>query len=255
MAKKQLKKRLVPDKKIISFVLTLIFFLFISASTYADLTLQGPSGFIQVPSHETIKAKQVELGVHTRMYNVPKSSDEGFLTNMAFGFSPFRDFEIGVQKAMDSRNSALDPDPTINFKVRLPSIGEGEFSEAAFGMLLDTNPNNYHTMYFTLGGFGVGWNFGGNPGFGVANYGAYNKDKKEPESICLLVGAEYPKRRPGERGYKSHYFVDYNGDVFSLGWRFKSHRGFWIDLATHSKSSYTDFYDYKPLIIGIGAIF
>ena len=220
-----------------------------------SLTLQGPSGFVQVPSEKTIKAKEIEMAVHTRIYAVPLSSKDGYLTSLAFGFSPFRDFEIGVQKNIDSRNSALDPDPTVNFKVRLPSIGQGEFSEAAFGMLVDTNPNNYHTMYFTLGGFGVGWNFGGNPGYGTASYGSYNRDKKEPDSICLLIGTEYPKRHPGDRGYKAHYYADYNGDVYSIGWKYQSHRGFWVDAAVHSKSSYTDFYDYRPLILGVGAVF
>lgn len=221
----------------------------------ASPTLQGPTGFVQVPSEETIKAKEVEMAVHTRMYAVPLSSKDGYLTDLSFGFSPFRDFEVGVQKYVDSRNSAPDPDPTINFKVRLPSIGQGEFSQAAFGMVVDTNPNNYHTMYFTLGGFGVGWNFGGNPGYGTASFGSYNRDKKEPDSICLLIGTEYPKRNPGDRGYKAHYYADYNGDVFSFGWKYKSNRGFWIDAAIHSKTSYTDFYDYRPLIIGFGAVF
>lgn len=217
--------------------------------------MQGPSGFLQVPSQKTIKAKEVEMSVHTRMYRVPVTEDDATLTSLALGFSPFRDFEVGVQKSIDSRNTAHDPEPTINFKVRLPPIGEGAFSEAAFGMLVDTNPNNYHTMYFTIGGVGVGWNFGGSPGFGTANYGSYNRETKEPDALCLLIGTEYPSRHPGDRGYNSHYYVDYNGDVFSAGWRFKSHRGFWVDATVHTKSSYTDFYDYKPLILGVGAIF
>ena len=221
----------------------------------AGLTLQGPSGYIQVPSHETVEAKGVEIALHNRLYKVPNSSDEGYLTSMAFAFSPFRDLEVGLQKNLDSRNSAVDPDPTVNFKVRLPSIGEGEFSEVAFGAVFDTNPNNYHTMYLTLGGFGLGWNFGGNPGSGMANYGSYDRGKKEPASLCLLIGAKFPARKVGERGYRSQYFLDYNGDVVSAGWRYSSHRGFWVDAAVHSPGSYDDFYDYRPLIVGVGANF
>jgi hypothetical protein len=244
------------DKKFLRICIASIAILFTAfAPVKADLTVQGPSGFIQVPSHQTIKPGQIELGVHTRMYKVPKTSEDSTLTHMAFGFSPFRDFEVGVQKAIDSRKASLDPDPTVNFKVRFPSMGSGEFSEAAFGMLIDTNPNNYHTMYLTVGGFGLGWNFGGNPVYGTASYGSYDKGKKEPDSLCLLIGTEYPKRRPGERGYHGHCYLDYNGDVYSAGWRYKSHRGFWIDAAVHSKSTYSDFYDYRPLIIGLGAIF
>ncbi|NCB37830.1 MAG: hypothetical protein EOM80_03595 [Erysipelotrichia bacterium] len=241
--------------KFTGFFVLLAGFLFIVSSLEAGLTLQGPSGFIQVPSHKTIDAKEIELAVHTRMYRTPTTSEDGTLTHLAFGFSPFRDFEAGIQKAIDSRNDANDPDPTINFKVKLPPVGEGEFSELAFGAVFDTNPNNYHTMYLTLGGFGLGWNFGGNPGSGVANYGSYNRDKKEPDALCLLIGAEFPGRKPGERGYRSQYYLDYNGDVFSLGWRYSSHRGFWIDAAVHGKSSYDDFFDYRPLIIGLGANF
>lgn len=230
--------------------------IFLSCDTvFAGLTLQGPSGFIQVPSHKTVKAKEIELAAHTRLYRTPVTAEEGSLTHLAFAFSPFRDFEVGFQKAVDSRNAANDPDPTLNFKVRLPSLGTGEFSELAFGAVFDTNPNNYHTMYLTYGGFGLGYNFGGNPGSGMANYGRYDRDRKEPESLCLLIGAAMPERRPGERGYKSQYFLDYNGDVFSLGWRLSSHRGFSIDAAVHSRSSYDDFYDYRPFILGLGANF
>lgn len=235
--------------------LAVLLYSFLAGPVFAGLTVQGPSGFIQVPSHTTIRAKEIEVGAHTRLYKVPVTAEEGSLTHLAFAFSPIRDFELGLQKAIDSRNAANDPDPTLNFKVRLPSVGTGEFSELAFGAVFDTNPNNYHTMYLTLGGFGVGYNFGGNPYSGMANYGSYNRDKHEPDSFCLLVGACFPERRPGERGYKSQYFLDYNGDVFSLGWRLSSHRGFWVDAAVHSKSTYSDFYDYRPLIIGLGANF
>ncbi len=221
----------------------------------AGLTFQGPSGFIQVPSHKTVKAKEIELAAHTRLYRTPVTRESGSLTHLAFAFSPFRDLEIGLQKAVDSRNAAHDPEPTLNFKVRLPPIGQGDFSQLAVGGFFDTNPNNYHTLYFSLGGIGIGWNFGGNPGSGMASFGKYNRGKKEPESLCLLIGAELPERRPGERGYKSQYIVDYNGDVFSCAWRYSSHRGFWIDAAVHSKSSYDSFYDFRPFTIGLGANF
>ncbi|MBU1105813.1 MAG: hypothetical protein KKB51_04010 [Candidatus Riflebacteria bacterium] len=235
------------------FVLLLLFIC--NKPAYAGLTLQGPSGFIQVPSHQTVKAKEIELAAHIRMYKVPVTSKDAYLTNLAFAFSPVRDFEIGIQKMMDSRNEANDPDPLINFKVRLPTIGSGELAEVAFGAVFDTNPNNYHTMYVTLGGFGLGWNFGGNPGSGMANYGGYDRNTKKPQSICLLIGAAYPERLPGERGYRGQYILDYNGDVISAGWRYSSHRGFWVDAAVQSKSNYTDFYNYSPLILGFGANF
>ncbi len=37
----------------------------------AGLSLQGPSGFVQVPSHKTVDAKGVELAIHNRLYQVP----------------------------------------------------------------------------------------------------------------------------------------------------------------------------------------
>ena len=239
------------------FAAVLAGFMLVASVASADLTLQGPSGFIQAPSGTTIKKGGVEMSAHTRMYQVPGMHEDRALTNLSFGFSPLRDFELGVQKAMDSRNGSTDADPdaTLNLKFRLPAVGSGEFSETAVGMVLDTNPNNYHTMYLTFGGFGVGWNFGGNPGSGVANYGSYDRGKREPKSLCLLAGADYPPSKAGERGYRGHFLLDYNGDVFSLGWRYKSHRGFWADLAFQSESSYTDFYDWKPVIFGLGAIF
>lgn len=223
----------------------------------ADLTLQGPSGYIQTPSGTTIRQGGVELAAHTRMYKIPGTDRERALTNLAFGFSPLRDVEIGVQKAVDTRNETgdADPDATVNLKFRLPSMGSGEFSETAVGMVLDTNPNNYHTMYLTFGGFGLGWNFGGNPGSGIANYGSYDRGKREPKALCLMAGTDYPPAKVGERGYRGHFLADYNGDVFSFGWRYKSHRGFWGDLAVQTKSSYADFRDWKPVIVGLGAIF
>ncbi|MFZ2955807.1 MAG: hypothetical protein WA705_02780 [Candidatus Ozemobacteraceae bacterium] len=236
----------------------LTFFLYLSATTptWADLTLQGPSGFIQVPSAKTIRQGGIELAAHARSFKTPTIGDNQYLTDLSLGFSPIRDLEIGVAKAIDSRRGKqdFDPDPTVNVKVRLPSMGK-DFSETALGLLLDTNSNNYHTMYFSVGGFGLGWNFGGNPGSGIAHYGEYDRGRKAPKSLCFLIGGDLTPGQPEERGYRGHVIADYNGDVFSLGWRFKNYRGFWMDLAAQSKSSYTDFYNYQPLIFGVGAIF
>lgn len=239
--------------------LTLFFIFFVESICNAGLTLQGPSGFINSPSYTTIREKEIELSVKTRMYDSYKGdkNKDGYMTTFSFGFSPIKDVEFGIQADLDSESDRnnVETDPKLNFKVRLPSVGEGEFSQMAFGGVFDTNPNNYHTLYFLLGGFGVGWNFGGNEGVGTASYGKYKSKSKKPESLCLLFGAELPGRKPGERGYKSQYVVDYNGDIVSLGWRYYSHRGFSIEIAGSTKTSYDDFYDYKPLIVGIGANF
>lgn len=233
-------------------ILTLVCF---GHSPLLAITLQGPSGFINVPSHETVKAKEIELGAHYRIYENPITDKEYSLTNFSFAFSPIKDFEVGFAKGVNLTDTSIDPDPLVSFKVRLPSIGSQEFSQVAFGGVFDTNPNNYHTLYFSIGGFGLGWNFGGNRFSGIANYGSYDSDNNEPDSLCLLIGVNYPKRRPGERGYKGQFFVDYNGDVVSGGYRYKSHRGFWVDAAVHSTSSYEDFFDYKPFTLGMGANF
>ncbi len=238
-------------------VLIVCGFLLLPAIAGADLTPDGPSGYVRVPSHTTIKYRQVEWSAHARQYKSPGAGRLRSLTDLAMGFSPIKDFELGFQKTLDTNRAteAYDPDPTVNFKVRLPSMGDGYFSETAIGMILDTNPNNYHSLYFTVGGFGVAWNFGGNPYVGTARYGTYDRGRHQPKNLCLIVGADLSPGVPGERGYRSHYFADYNGDVFSLGWRLKSHRGFWVDAAASTKSTYTDFYDYQPLTIGVGAIF
>ncbi|OQB50002.1 MAG: hypothetical protein BWY02_00942 [bacterium ADurb.Bin157] len=241
--------------KHVNLLLAAFFILFSTAAAQcAGLSYQGPTGFIMTPSHLTVPEKQVDMAIHTRMYNVSKDSKDGMLTSMALTFSPFRNAEFGLQKTIDSEANAHDPDPTVNFKILLPPIGEGEFSQIAFGGVFDANPNNYHTLYLSVGGLGVGWNFGGNPG-GMANYGKFKKSSDKPESVMLLIGAELPERVAGERGYKSRYYLDYNGDVFSLGWRYSSHRGFWAEAAVQSKTSYDDFYDYKPFILGLGANF
>lgn len=220
------------------------------------LSLPGPTGFVSVPSHRTIQAKQIELGIHGQIYDVPLTNKTERLTHFAFGFSPFRDFELGIAGVSDSNNNAETPDPTLNFKVRLPSLGEGEFSEMAFGGVFDTNENNYHTLYLTFGGIGLGWNFGGSTNGGIAHYGGYDKDKHKPKTLCLLIGAELPEPNIGERGYKSRYYIDYNGDYASLGYRYSSHRGFWVDASVRTKSDYDDaVYDVKPFMLGFGANF
>ena len=239
-----------------SLFLSLLIFLS-SLPVWADLTPAGPSGFVKVPSHATIEYGQVEWAAHFHQYSSPKGKNANSLTDLAFGFSPIKDLELGVQKTLDSNKGigAYDPDPTLNFKVRLPTFGNGYLSETAMGMVLDTNSNNYHSLYVSVGGFGVAWNFGGNPGYGTAAYGSYDRARKKPKDLCLIVGADLTPGKPGERGYRSHYYADYNGDVFSLGWRWKSHRGFWVDAAASTKGTYTDFYDYKPVTIGVGGIF
>ena len=245
-------------KKFFSLAILLLF-LFSNSSSYAGLSIQGPSGFVNVPSYKTVHEKEIELSVRSRMYNSYRGDNkkDGYMTSFAFAFSPIRDVEFGVEADIDSQSDRnnVETDPKLNFKVRLPSVGEGEFSQVAFGGVFDTNPNNYHTLYLTFGGLGVGWNFGGNAGVGTASYGKYKKDKRKPEELCLLFGGEFPGRKPGQRGYRSQYVLDYNGDVVSLGWRFYSHRGFSVDISASTRTSYKDFYDYKPLIVGIGANF
>lgn len=240
--------------------LLLLCFVLVEAPSFAGLTLQGPSGFINVPSSRTVHEKEIELGVHSRMYESYKNDKEkdGVMTSVSFAFSPIKDVEFGIQADLDSESGRnnVETDPKLNFKVRLPSLGEGEFSQVAFGGVFDTNPNNYHTLYLTFGGLGVGWNFGGNEGIGSAAYGKFNKGDRKPESLCLIVGAELPGRKEGERGYKSQFLIDYNGDVFSVGWRYASHRGFSVDISASTKTSYDEaLYNYKPLSIGFGANF
>jgi len=224
---------------------------------YGDLTFEGPSGYIFAPSAKTIHYKQIEWSAHTRQFHPPGSKEVRYLTNLTMGFSPIRDLEIGVQKAVDSRRGMndYDPDPTINFKVKLPPFGSGDFSEPGLGMVLDTNPNNYHSLYFCLGGVGVVWNFGGNPGSGIAHFGKYDHGRKQPRPLCLTFGGDLTPGPPGERGYRSHCFLDYNGDFFSACWRLKSNRGFWIDAGWHGKSDYDFQYRFVPVFVGVGAIF
>ena len=244
-----------------TFIPTLLFLFLLcsNSATHAGLSLQGPSGFVNVPSYKTVHEKEIELSVRTRMYESYKGDKDkdGYMTSLAFAFSPIRDVEFGIEADLDSESDRnnVETDPKLNFKVRLPSVGEGEFSQIAFGGVFDTNPNNYHTLYLTFGGLGIGWNFGGNEGVGTASFGKYNKNKRKPDELCLLFGGEFPGRKPGERGYKSQYVLDYNGDVVSLGWRYYSHRGFSIDISASTKTSYDGFYEYKPLIVGFGANF
>ncbi|HNV68416.1 MAG TPA: hypothetical protein PKO06_01875 [Candidatus Ozemobacteraceae bacterium] len=183
-------------------VLIVCGFLLLPAIAGADLTPDGPSGYVRVPSHTTIKYRQVEWSAHARQYKSPGAGRLRSLTDLAMGFSPIKDFELGFQKTLDTNRAteAYDPDPTVNFKVRLPSMGDGYFSETAIGMILDTNPNNYHSLYFTVGGFGVAWNFGGNPYVGTARYGTYDRGRHQPKNLCLIVGADLSPGVPGERG-------------------------------------------------------
>lgn len=245
--------------KSFSLLILLLCLAMFNSPAFAGLTMQGPSGFINVPSAKTINEKGIELGVHTKMYESYKNdkNKDGFMTNVSFGFSPIKDVEFGIQAELDSQSGRnnVETDPKLNFKVRLPSIGENEFSEVAFGGVFDTNPNNYHTLYLTFGGLGVGWNFGGNEGVGTASYGKYKEKERKPESLCLIVGAEIPGRKAGERGYKSQILIDFNGDVFSVGWRYASHRGFSLDVAASTKTSYDSIYNYKPISVGFGANF
>ena len=245
--------------KYLTSLLIFTFIIFSNTFCEAGLSLQGPSGFVNVPSYKTVHEKEIELSVKSRMYESYRGdcNKDGYMTTVAFAFSPIRDFEFGIQADLDSQSSRnnVETDPKLSFKVRLPTLGDGELAQVAFGGVFDTNPNNYHTLYLTVGGLGIGWNFGGNEGVGTASYGRYNSGKRKPEELCLLFGGEFPGRKPGERGYKSQYILDYNGDVVSLGWRYYSHRGFSVEICGSTKTSYDEFYEYKPLIVGIGANF
>lgn len=219
----------------------------------AGVTTLGSKGFLNVPSHRTVKKGEIEAAFRYQYLRIPDSAST-YKQNLALVFSPVYDFELGISKAFVS-DYEKEPDPVLSFKARIPSLGEDYLSDIAVGMVLDTNPDNYHTAYIMFGGFGVGYNFGGNRFSGVANYGRYNHDRNEPESFCILIAMQTPERTPGQRGYLSQYFFEFNGDVMSAGLRYSTHRGFSAELAVSGKGSYNDIHGHTPVSVAISARF
>lgn len=253
------KNKIFKILKTLNFIILYIFIMHFLA--FADATLLGPAGYIYVPNHRLPNKGQFEFGIHTQKLEYINNNNRinRHKTNLAVNFSFIQNFEISLSKAIITEGmtqvSDTDPDPIIGLKVKLPAIGDGDLSEPAFGILLDTNPNNYHTLYFTLRGFGIGYNFGGNKYSGIANLGSYDKSRHEPKKVCLLLGLEYPSYQLKRQNYQGYYIVDYNGDFITFVYRYKSARGFWFDVGYQTKSSYTELYVHQPIIFGVGGNF
>lgn len=243
------EKKADPDNTFLLSILIAILILFPSIAE-AGLSLSGATGYITVPSHEV--SQRFDLAVSTRMHTTKSGSDE-FLTNLALTFSPFENFEAGIQAPIDSAKDSTQIDPVLHFKASMKGLLPGDFSRLAFGGIFDTNPNNWHSLYLTAAGFGVAYNFGGEKYSGTSHFGKYKNNR--PNSVSIIAGAQGDNALPGETGYRTAWMLDYNGDVVSLGWRLFADRGFSLHIAFQTQTSYDDFYDFKPVLFGFGANF
>jgi len=182
-------------------------------STFAGVSLEGPTGFLNVPSPETLEPNTFEGGVHYQSYGFGGNTNYNIVSIKGnVGIS--ENVEVGIEKTTDSGTLSRDPGMVINAKAKW-SISDD--INMAGGVIVDTTSGNYSSVYGLVGAdiafFGMGFNFGGEKGlpYSTARMGGYDLTDIAPDKVFFLAGAKF---QFGESGALT---VSYNGDAVGLG--------------------------------------
>ncbi len=214
------------------------------------ISLVGGSGAILVPSPGVLEPGKTAVSVHAapfELYNINdvKYTDQDYFdTNISVVYGVGDGVEVGFDKTFANQDRFDIAEPLFfNAKYQVPgniTVG-GSFctdSEAA-----------YHSVWVSAGvpvaWVGVGANFGageykfsynGYDRLKRARFGGYNYDyntaKGYADPIFFLVGGEVPLND------NLRFAYDFNGDKFSLGFRFNYQHAVYFDASYISDGDY-----------------
>lgn len=214
------------------------------------ISLAGNSGSILVPSPGVLEPGKSAVSVHAIPFdlygiNDQKYEDENYFdTSMKLTYGAFEGFEIGIDKTFANQDRFDLPEPVyVNAKYQVPG-------NITCGGSFCTDANSgYHSLWVGAG-VPVAWVAVGT-NFGVANYrfsyngydklarskyGGYNYkyDRAEgyADPVFFLIGGAIPMSR------NAHFVYDFNGDRFSLGFRFNYQHVAYFDAAYVADGDY-----------------
>ncbi|RCK81208.1 MAG: hypothetical protein OZSIB_2077 [Candidatus Ozemobacter sibiricus] len=214
------------------------------------ISLSGTSGAMLVPSPGVLEPGKSAVAVHVLpfdLYNVNDvryTDQDYFDTSFKLSYGAFEGFEIGVDKTFANQDRYDIAEPVyLNAKYQVP--GNITFG----GSFCTDSQSGYHSVWVGAGvpvaWAAVGTNFGagtyhffysGAQKLKRAKFGGYNYkyDRAEgyADPIFFLIGGAIPVSN------SLHFLYDFNGDRFSLGFRFNYQRVLHLDAAYVSDGDY-----------------
>lgn len=236
-----------------------ILFLLLNTSCHAATSIMGPTGLLNTPSPETLEKGFLEAGVHLRRYTFGSYNGSGSVFSVKGNYGVTRNCEVGFEKGMDTGSYLEDPGITLSGKMNY-QLGENLLF--GVGTIIDSDANDYSSVYFTVGApvafFGFGFNFGGHAKtFNNAAFGGYDFQDGKPDDAFFLAGAEFKINA-------ASFTIGYNGDYVALGIRAPvESEQVTVDLGWISQGDYVDYYrqiknpnyDTHRFIVGISGMF
>ncbi len=214
------------------------------------ISLSGNSGAMLVPSPGVLEPGKSAVAVHAipfDLYNVndAKFNDQDYFdSSLKLSYGAFEGFEIGVDKTFANQDRYDIAEPVyINAKYQVP--GNITFG----GSFCTDSQSGYHSVWVGAGvpvaWAAVGTNFGagtyrftysGSQKLKRAKFGGYNYkyDRAEgyADPVFFLIGGAIPMSN------SLHFLYDFNGDRFSLGFRFNYQHVLHLDAAYVSDGDY-----------------
>lgn len=214
------------------------------------IALSGNSGAMLVPSPGVLEPGRSSVSVHAIPFdlysiNEVKYIDENYYdTSVKLVYGAMEGFEIGFDKTFANQDRFDINEPLyVNAKYQVPG-------NVTLGMNFCTSSQRgYHSAWVGAGvpvaWAAVGLNFGssdyrfsytGWDNLKYAKYGGYNYDynkaKGYADPVFFLVGGAVPMNSVTD------FVYDFNGDRFSLGFRFNFQRTAYLDVAYIADGDY-----------------
>ncbi|MFW5781691.1 MAG: hypothetical protein ACOCWO_00205 [Candidatus Muiribacteriaceae bacterium] len=197
-------------KKIIYIAFMLVAF---QIAIFSHVSIAGPTGFLNVPSPQTVEPNTFEGGAHFSSYSFGGNTNYN-IWSIKGNVGVAENIEVGFEKTSDSGTLIRDPGMRINAK---GAWGLNNDIKFATGIIVDTTSGNGSSVYGVFGAdvafFGMGFNFGADSGlpFSTAPMGGYDLTDIEPDKVFFLAGAKF------EFGDSGSLSVSYNGDAVGIG--------------------------------------
>ena len=210
----------------------------------------GMSGAQLIPSPGVLEPNKSAVSVHILPFDLKGINDETYSdgnymdTNVAVTYGVMDGFEFGIDKGFGNQDKFDVNEPVyVNAKYQVPgnlTLGGSFCADSQAG---------YHSVWVNAGvpvaWVGVGANFGANDykfyysgwdklkraKYGGYNYD-YNKGKGYADPVFFMVGGAVPMSD------SAHFVYDFNGDKFSLGFRFNYQKIVYFDAAYISDGDY-----------------
>lgn len=212
------------------------------------LSLNGGTGATLIPSPGVLEPGKAAIGIHIQTFDLYNVNDvrytdqDYFDSTVSAAWGVENGLEVGLDKtfANQDRFDIIEP-LFLNFKYQIPG-------NVTLGGSFNTN-SGYHSAWVAAGvpvaWVGVGGNFGASEyrfsyngydqlkkaRFGGYNY-QYDRGTGYADPFFFMIGGAVPLNN------NLRFLYDFNGDKFSLGFRFNYQSNFYLNASYISDGDY-----------------